>query len=104
MCGLYHTFFASGGSCYLNSGGSANIQKKQQKQTNMKPSEIKKHLAGGKPLPPEVFEAGATVLVEVIKQLFNGRGLLRKRVEQIETVCKLQAEQIAKLEKQVNGG
>jgi len=69
----------------------------------MKPEEIKKHLASAKPLPPGVIEAGATVLVEVIKQLFNGRGLLRKRVEQLETVCKLQAEQIAKIEKQLNG-
>lgn len=70
----------------------------------MKPSEIKKHLESAKPIPPELVNAGATVLVEVIKQLFNGRGLLRKRVEQLETVCKLQAEQIAKIEKQLNGG
>ena len=54
-----------------------------------------------KPVPPEVIEAGAVVLLEVIKQLFAGRKTLRKRVEVLEAVVSLQAEQIAKISKQV---
>lgn len=67
----------------------------------MKTAEIKKALQSKGPIPPEVLQLSATVLVEIIKALFEGRKNLRERVQLLEGICKLQAEQLAKIEKQL---
>jgi hypothetical protein len=69
----------------------------------MKIEKIKTDLEknNGKPIPPEIIAAGATVLVEVINQIFTGRKMLRQRVADLETVCKLQAAQISEITKKL---